>query len=319
MKHFTKTLITTSLALAFSSCVSDSNNNVDVSFRDTNLGCTDLMAGQNTLAGSVCVTMDDDSLDVTYSTVDGWGLDEVHVWVGDNLDDLPTNGGGNPQVGLFPYGSEDLGGVTSYTVEVPLSDLGGELLCDTVYYLASHAVVSMDGEGEQTETAWGNGGPVGGNSWAMVSEHSFECEEDTDTDTDGEGGSCETAFALGDTTLIDLGLTDSRWGWELGPVSESFSTPIYAGAGQNDLEKGTVVGLLVVVYDGSNLTVTYEMVDGWCLETTHLYVGDNHVDTISPGLYGNLHEDLGCVAQDTYEMTVSGELYLVAHADVCME
>ncbi|CAK8725232.1 hypothetical protein GMJAKD_15950 [Candidatus Electrothrix aarhusensis] len=65
-----------------------------------------------------------------------------------------------------------------------------------------------------------------------------------------DGAECrhETAYALGDKTFIDLGITSSRWGWQI-TVNESdklLSFPLFAGAGQNDITQGTEVGILLV-------------------------------------------------------------------------
>src|SRR5690606_34969211 len=54
---------------------------------------------------------------------------------------------------------------------------------------------------------------------------------------------CETAFAFGEKTFIDLGVTKSRWGWQMGPLNKgTYEAPLFAGAGQNDVTKGTKVG-----------------------------------------------------------------------------
>jgi hypothetical protein len=142
------------------------------------------------------------------------------------------------------------------------------------------------------------------------------CEEEPPVEEEKE---CETAFAFGETTFIDLRLTDSRWGWEVGPFAPgSYSTPMYAGAGQNDIAKGTLVGTLGYEYDGQSVTATFTMLPGFTMDETHLYVGSTHTTTISPGQFGNLH-DLDDAVSDSFTVgTFGGEaLYLVAHAVTC--
>lgn len=67
----------------------------------------------------------------------------------------------------------------------------------------------------------------------------------------------ETAFAYGGeqlaTCFLDLDFNSdsksdfNRWGWTNGPLAAgSYSFDIYAGAGQCDLTKGTLVGTLNV-------------------------------------------------------------------------
>lgn len=144
----------------------------------------------------------------------------------------------------------------------------------------------------------------------------------------------ETAFAydadLG-TCFLDIdGLNANRWGWTIGPLAEGdYTFDIYAGAAQCDLDKGTLVGQLLVSYSGGTATVTYVMDSCRVLKQTHLYVGSdplpthNGEPTVAPGQYGNQH---GTEAEpiddetDTYTIEgLSGEIYLIAHAVVCVE
>jgi len=143
----------------------------------------------------------------------------------------------------------------------------------------------------------------------------FLCE-DPERPSDGE---CETAFAFGGTTFVDLGLTNKRWGWQLGPFTPgSYTSPIYAGAGQNDITKGTEVGTLTVDYDGATVVVTYTMHPGYTLDETHLYVGTSDIGTIAPGQYGHTH-DLTDASSDSFSVGgFNGEpIYVVAHGVSC--
>ena len=90
--------------------------------------CVTLFAGQTIDVGTVCVETDNTvdtsaqcgagatgALIVTYETTGDWGLVEVHLAVGDDPSDIPTNNAGNPQIGAFPYSATGLGGATSYS------------------------------------------------------------------------------------------------------------------------------------------------------------------------------------------------------------
>lgn len=278
-----------------------------------------LYAGQHINAGTVDLSINGENLVVTYNTVDGWELNEVHLFVGENLADMPQAKNGNPKIGNFPYTESNVNGATSYEFVIPLSDFGGEpYICGKTYYVAAHAALQKDnGDGTyQTETGWGDGERLTQRgSWATYFSFVFNCGPD---DPEPEPKDCETAFAYGDTTFIDLGLTDSRWGWVLdlsNPVSGS--APIYAGAGQNDITKGVHVGDLLYSYDGAELTVTFSMYQGYVMEETHLYASALVPDTIAPGQYGNIH-DLTNASSDTYVIPVSGNpVYVIAHAVVC--
>lgn len=139
--------------------------------------------------------------------------------------------------------------------------------------------------------------------------------------------SCETAFAFGGdyaNPFSDWGF--HRWGWTNGPIGPgTYSWLLYAGAGRNDLEKGTVVGTLEVDYDGSMATVAYQMFDGFTLEETHLFVGNdvlpkknNGQYTLAPGQYPYKHDGLNGASSDYYEVyDLSGELYIIGHSVAC--
>ncbi|MCB0456618.1 MAG: hypothetical protein KDC91_02665 [Flavobacteriaceae bacterium] len=117
-----------------------------------------LIAGQNIVSGNVTVTLVDGIVVVTYTTEGDWVIDETHLYVGD-IGDLPTNNSGNPQIGHFPYSNTHNGETTVSYSTITLAP--GECV-----YIAVHAVVTNTVTGE-SETAWGNGSPIGGNSWAM--------------------------------------------------------------------------------------------------------------------------------------------------------
>ena len=285
--------------------------------------CQTLYAGKSTAAGSVCVTNDKTHLYVTYSTTGDWYLDDLHLFAGTSLSLMPVTKTGNPKIGNFPYVFEDLD-TQAYTFSIPLGDLGASDPCASprTLALAAHAaLVRRDAGGYvyQTETGWGNGNQLNvKGSWAMSFTYTTRCPPTT---PDGPVTyRCETAYAVGETTFIDLGITNSRWGWQVTvPVGASSSAPIYAGAGQNDLSKGTYVGDLLYSYNGSSLAVTYQMKGGWVLKATHLYADDASVTTTAPGQYGHLHEDLANVTSDSYTLSVTGSpLYVVAHAEACI-
>ncbi len=131
---------------------------------------------------------------------------------------------------------------------------------------------------------------------------------------------CESGFAYGDKELLDL-LRASRWGWQLTVNSgDNLITPIYSGAGRNDLNKGTHVGNLEVSYINTWVTVSFKTLDGFVMQGTHLYVGNKDIATAAPGQYGHSRNLVNAV-EDRYEINVAGyapaTLYIVAHTEVC--
>lgn len=143
----------------------------------------------------------------------------------------------------------------------------------------------------------------------------------------------ETAFAYDEllgTCFIGIeGLNSNRWGWTIGPLNEGeYEFEIWAAAGQCELSNGMFVGTLSVVYEEGTATVTYVMDSCRTLTETHLYIGNDilptHNDeyTVAPGHYGNIHDgDQAPNAEsDQYVIEdLSGDIYLIAHAVVCVE
>ncbi|MGB5685813.1 MAG: hypothetical protein WBM35_08380, partial [Candidatus Electrothrix sp.] len=133
--------------------------------------------------------------------------------------------------------------------------------------------------------------------------------------------SCEGAFAFGPEQLDDF-LKTERWGWQITiEDGEEVETPIYAGAAQNDINKGTQVGKLHITYLNERVTASFFMFDGSVMSQTALYVGEEKISKAAPGQYGNNHEDLVSAGEDKYKIDVSSysgsTVYVVAYAEVC--
>ena len=308
-----------------------------------------LYAGQTLDIGTVSVEVLDTNLVVTYQTDSGWQLSETHLWVGDDLSDMPQTRKGSPKIGNFPYASGTLSGSSVHVETVPLSVIGFNCpSTDQEYYIAAHAAVQrVDSSGSvvQSETAWSDGSRyVERGMWGTYSSTVLTC--DCDGSKPPVEGSCETAFAYsGGTNVVDGDITSSfldidengesagdfnRWGWSNGAVSPSTDTgyawDIYAGAGQSDINKGTLVGTLYVLYDGVTAEVTFEIDAPYYMEENHLYVGSEILPrdvtggfTVAPGQYPTIHDSLSGDNQylDTYTVAASGAVYVVAHATVC--
>jgi hypothetical protein len=143
----------------------------------------------------------------------------------------------------------------------------------------------------------------------------------------GYSAICETAYAYHAdyaTCFLDMGF--ARWGWTNGPLEPGYyQFELWAGAAQCDTSQGTDVGWLTVDYDGSTAVVTYNVYAGNYMTATQLYVGNDPLpedpwgnETVAPGQYPYKHEHLSNVTTDSYTVTgLSGDIYVVAHADVC--
>ena len=304
-----------------------------------------LYAGQSIDAGTVTSTIIDtnadsigDTLSITYNTTNGWELNETHLWVGDDLQNMPQTRKGSPKLGNFPYNSGDITGSTSYNVQISLNVLGFSCpMDDKDFLVAAHAALQKpDGNGGyQTETGWGNGDRiVEKGNWATYFSVTLSCSCDDDNGGNTGNHTCETAFAyLPSANMCFLDIDENgdgsgdfnRWGWSNGELTAgSYTMDIYAGAGRCDINKGTHVGHLTVDYDGSTATVTYNTTNGFTMNETHLYVGNdilakdvNGENTVAPGQYPTIHEGLDGSSSDTYILDASGNIHVVAHGVVC--
>lgn len=101
--------------------------------------------------------------------------------------------------------------------------------------------------------------------------------------------------------------------FSIGAVVYADETVIDLVAGQHE-----VIGNVTVEQVGNDLIVTYNVTEpGWCLTTTHLYVGNTPAQRHSPGRFPYKHENLDCVSLDTFTISnlSSDTVYIAAHAD----
>lgn len=105
--------------------------------------------------GAVCVTVNPDAENVflDYLLIDGWTLDEVFAWIGDDIGNLPVDGSGNPQVSVFPHTASNLGGSTEHSFTIPFSELAvnADTFCSADVVVAAGAVVSRTITGDDSD------------------------------------------------------------------------------------------------------------------------------------------------------------------------
>jgi len=138
------------------------------------------------------------------------------------------------------------------------------------------------------------------------------CEED-----------CETVYAYGGEELADCFIpwAGSNWGWTNGPISDGYygEWDIYAGAGQCDITKGTLVGMLLVDYSDGYVKITYDIDTEYTLNETHLHIGTS-LETRLPKLNGNFVTAPGQYTYsggDYFEIPATGDIWITAHGVVC--
>ena len=109
----------------------------------------DLIAGQNTVVGSVTIDRTETDLVLIYSTVEGWDINLTHMSIGDcNEQWVPTTGSGNPKIGKFEHTEPHSINVNEVVYHVSLDVLPDYT---DIYCFAAHAEVVGPTGGE---TAW---------------------------------------------------------------------------------------------------------------------------------------------------------------------
>jgi hypothetical protein len=115
-----------------------------------------LFAGQTINAGTVTVTNDATNLYVDIAGANGWILNAAHVYAG--ACPIPTNTGGNPAPGLFPWQQTPTSPVATISFTIPLSSLPASC-ADTIAMAVHTESVQVDTSGAVTssETGWAFG------------------------------------------------------------------------------------------------------------------------------------------------------------------
>ena len=136
----------------------------------------------------------------------------------------------------------------------------------------------------------------------------------------------ETAYARGlgggnAFCFYDAPLNLKNWGWTnvLVPTTGEFSWPIYYGNPSCVGIESHLVGHFTGTYDGTTLHVMYDLLPGYTLEETHLWVNADYMYkqkgkyVASPGkyTYNNVFEE--GVYKD---FPATGTIYVAAHAVV---
>ena len=160
-----------------------------------------LIAGQTNRFGSVLLQKREYDLTVTarldrQKVGDGWGVRNTHVWVGNNINDVPTAGQGqnrNLSYGAFPFEIEN---DKPYPAGARISfNLTDELLEDfninvcPMYIVVHTSLVELDGSNNEVETQTGfadENDPNGQGQWWRYVK--IDCETTgTGTFTGGAG------------------------------------------------------------------------------------------------------------------------------------
>lgn len=263
---------------------------------------------QTVNAGNVIVGNDETTLYVTFEAAVDWNFNSTYLYVGpaENAGTLYPDGTGIFEPWSFPYSQWHSAGTQLYTFNINLDDL------DDCFVVVAYSNALNVSTGEEF-IVWGKSNLK---TWGYYFEYcKQECGEPE----------CETAYAYGDdlaTCFLDIpGINSNNWGWSNGPISDpsSYSWDIYAGAGQCDITKGTLVGTLDVDYSAGTVIVTYNIDPDFTLDETHLFVGENgEMLPRKKGEYTTAPGQFPYSGQSSYTIDgLSGDIYVVAHSVVC--
>jgi hypothetical protein len=125
----------------------------------------------------------------------------------------------------------------------------------------------------------------------------------------------ETAWGMGIPATCFSALGLSNWGWTNQiTIAGTYTLYLYAGAAQCDINKGTLVGEAVVVFDGSTATVNYTAYSGFTFAETHVYIGKLPLPKTKTGAYNSAPGQFPYKAGAS--VTITAPFYVAAHAKV---
>jgi hypothetical protein len=266
------------------------------------------------------------------TTISGTCVVEVNVWLKDkkNWTEWQALGGGHKKEGTAgnASNSEDM---NFYVIDAERSTVtanGGDCIQEGTFGLEQRpdpnddntpnfgAHIGIGGANYDSDlnavglSTWGwlTDVNTGERLWLIDFNFKIECPQPEPE--------CETSFAKGNSDddhacFDEAGF--SRWGWNIGPITQgTYTYDVYAGAGQCDITRGTLVGTVTISYDGTNVSAVYDLTDGFYNDETHLYAGtapfptrNNGSYTVAPGQY-------------TVQNDLDGEaIYVIAHSVVC--
>lgn len=301
-------LVVVLAALFLGSCkkdiISPSNQNPSTLHREDNITycghgiIKELVAGQFIHIGSVTLNNDMTNLYVTYTTIENWYINELHLYVGD-LSGLPKTKTGNPIPGQFPYSESFSSNTQSYTFVIPLSDITKDC-----FIVAAHSSVSEKNSGGsviRTETAWGNGTRITATgNWAM---HFEACKQVCVPPSEGEGCSMSQGFWFASPVSVwpETGIKVAGYSYTKAEAIAIWNTSNAGGIPDSKkgfLQVATIYLSGATVYHAASVWTDVAIVEDWLstlgkLSPTNLPTGNSVVGSAA-GRIGDWVDENHC-------------------------
>ena len=196
--------------------------------------------------------------------------------------------------------------------------LNGDIVCDTTRKIGDTYIYEVNPDENNVEsdmyTGWG---------WDTDLEKQTLIQFDLGY-TPPPQEICETAYAYGGsiaTCFLDISpRSANNWGWT-NLISPGYTGqwPLYAGAGQCDISKGTLVGHVDVSYVGGTITIDYVLDPGFTLDEKHVWIGNDKLPKKN-GIYQNAPGKFNYNNLDPVVLTgQTGNKYVAVHSGVCWE
>ncbi len=106
-----------------------------------------LWAGQDSYAGEVIVTNNDDELSITYNTDASADLKEVHIYIWTDESTIPNK---RPAPGRAPFTAENL------NADIYSISISENMVCGRKFYISTHAALIQNGTEEDSEDDGGD-------------------------------------------------------------------------------------------------------------------------------------------------------------------
>jgi hypothetical protein len=283
----------------------------------------DIIAGQNLDVGDVEVWNDASNLYVVFVIHEAdWYLTETQVSVKVGPDNFPMTKSGNPQIGKFAY-KQTHANVTTYTCTIDLDQLGFR---DGTVAIATHCalVKVVGGSVVQAETGWAGDEEFPGANWAKWFWYTFGVDPTAEYDV------AETAWGYTIGGEYEQYYFKSNGGKKWGgyfpyALGEDVQVDLWAGAGLNDPDKGTLVGYVTVtddVVNGAGYLYVTIVTDENPMRETHidgfasLPQGNLPPGALDYGSKGDLADVTTYYEAIPYDAAWGTSFYMAVHATV---